>query len=265
MTMYAEERQQAIARLVTQHGAGVGQPAGPRVRRDHRDRAPRPVHARARRRRSAACTAAPSPRAPCPSSRPASASATRSTRADQGRGSPAPRSTASRRRGGTILLDAGSTTGRSPALLPPDRELTVVTHARPDRRPAGRPAASLDLRLLPGRVRAPDAGGGRPDTVAALLARCASTSPSSAPTAITADHGLTTPDPDEAAVKRAMVARGQLRRASWPTPRSSASRPPSGSRPRPRSTSLVTDAGVSRRRPHVELADASRPRGRRIA
>ena len=29
MTMYAEERQQAIARLVTQRGRHVGQPAGP--------------------------------------------------------------------------------------------------------------------------------------------------------------------------------------------------------------------------------------------
>ncbi len=47
LTMYAEERQQAIARLVTQRGPDLGEPAGPGVRRDDRDRAPRPVDARA--------------------------------------------------------------------------------------------------------------------------------------------------------------------------------------------------------------------------
>ena len=41
--------------------------------------------------------------------------------------------------GGTVLIDAGSTTSRLAALLPRDLRLTVVTHAVPDRRPARGP------------------------------------------------------------------------------------------------------------------------------
>ena len=110
--------------------------------------------------------------------------------------------------GGTILLDAGSTTVRLAALLPPDRELTVVTHAVPiAARLAGQP--HLDLRLLPGRVRPTTQAAVGPDTVRALADLRVDVA-FLGTNGITGDHGLTTPDPDEAAVKRAIVGCGHL-------------------------------------------------------
>ncbi len=110
--------------------------------------------------------------------------------------------------GGSILLDAGSTTVRLATLLPPDRELTVVTHAVPiAARLAGQP--HLDLRLLPGRVRPTTQAAVGPDTVRALCDLRVDVA-FLGTNGITADHGLTTPDPDEAAVKRAIVGCGHL-------------------------------------------------------
>src|SRR6476469_636187 len=105
--------------------------------------------------------------------------------------------------GGTILLDAGSTTVRLATVLPPDRELTVVTHAVPiAARLAGLP--HLTLRLLPGRVRPTTQAAVGSDTVQALADLRVDVA-FLGTNGITADHGLTTPDPDEAAVKRALV------------------------------------------------------------
>jgi DeoR family fructose operon transcriptional repressor len=110
--------------------------------------------------------------------------------------------------GGSILLDAGSTTVRLAILLPPDRELTVVTHAVPiAARLAGQP--HLDLRLLPGRVRPTTQAAVGPDTVRALADLRVDVA-FLGTNGITAEHGLTTPDPDEAAVKRAIVGCGHL-------------------------------------------------------
>jgi len=110
--------------------------------------------------------------------------------------------------GGTILLDAGSTTVRLAALLPPDRELTIVTHAVPiAARLAGQP--HLDLRLLPGRVRSTTQAAVGADTVEALSHLRVDVA-FLGTNGISADHGLTTPDPDEAAVKRAIVGCGHL-------------------------------------------------------
>jgi DeoR family fructose operon transcriptional repressor len=110
--------------------------------------------------------------------------------------------------GGTILLDAGSTTVRLATLLPPDRELTVFTHAVPiAARLAGQP--HLDLRLLPGRVRSTTQAAVGADTVEALADLRVDVA-FLGTNGITAEHGLTTPDPDEAAVKRAIVAAGQV-------------------------------------------------------
>ena len=54
--------------------------------------------------------------------------------------------------GASVLLDAGTTTSRIAAALPPDRELTVVTNSVPiAARLAGMP--SVSLQLLGGRVR----------------------------------------------------------------------------------------------------------------
>ena len=74
--------------------------------------------------------------------------------------------------------------------------------------------------------------------------RCGPTSRSSAPTASPPDHGLTTPDADEAAAKRAMVARCAHGWSCSPTPRRSASRPPGPVRGPGDIDVLVTDDGI---------------------
>jgi DeoR family fructose operon transcriptional repressor len=105
--------------------------------------------------------------------------------------------------GGSMLLDAGTTTGRVAALLPPDRPLVVVTNSVPI---AARLATmgSVSLQLLGGRVRGlTQAAVGEPalrmlDTLRVDVAFIGTN-------AISVGHGLSTPDSDEAAVKRAMV------------------------------------------------------------
>ena len=105
--------------------------------------------------------------------------------------------------GGTILLDAGTTTSRFAGLLPPDHELTVVTHGVPiAARLAGQ--RQIDLRLLPGRVRRTTQAAVGADTVAALSTLRADVA-FIGTNGVTPEHGLTTPDADEAATKRAMV------------------------------------------------------------
>ena len=109
--------------------------------------------------------------------------------------------------GGTIVLDAGSTTSRFASLLPPDHDLTVVTHAVPiAARLAGQ--RQIDLRLLPGRVRRTTQAAVGAETVEALSHLRVDVA-FLGTNGVTADHGLTTPDPDEAAVKRALVESGR--------------------------------------------------------
>ncbi len=109
--------------------------------------------------------------------------------------------------GGTILLDAGSTTVRLASLLPPGHALTVITHAVPvAARLAGQ--RHIDLRLLPGRVRRTTQAAVGADTVAALSGIRVDVA-FLGTNGLTVDFGLTTPDPDEAAVKRALVAAGR--------------------------------------------------------
>jgi DeoR family fructose operon transcriptional repressor len=105
--------------------------------------------------------------------------------------------------GGSVLLDAGTTTGRVAAMLPTDRELVVVTNSVPI---AARMAAmpTVSLQLLGGRVRGlTQAAVGEPalrllDTLRVDVAFIGTNG-------ISVEHGLSTPDSDEAAVKRAMV------------------------------------------------------------
>ena len=102
-----------------------------------------------------------------------------------------------------VLLDAGTTTARIAAQLPTDRELVVVTNSVPI---AARLAAtpSVSLQLLGGRVRGltQAAVGDQTlrvlDTLRVDIAFIGTN-------AISVRHGLSTPDSDEAAVKRAMV------------------------------------------------------------
>jgi DeoR family fructose operon transcriptional repressor len=105
--------------------------------------------------------------------------------------------------GATVLFDAGTTTARVAAMLPADRELVAVTNSVPI---AARLAAmpSISLQLLGGRVRGlTQAAVGEPvlralDALRVDIAFIGTNG-------ITVRHGLSTPDSDEAAVKRAMV------------------------------------------------------------
>jgi DeoR family transcriptional regulator, fructose operon transcriptional repressor len=106
--------------------------------------------------------------------------------------------------GGTVLLDAGSTTSRFASMLPRDHRLTVITHAVPlAARLAGMP--QIDLHLLPGRVRTTTQAAVGADTVTAL-GRLRVDVAFLGTNGITLEHGLSTPDHEEAAAKRAMVA-----------------------------------------------------------
>lgn len=106
--------------------------------------------------------------------------------------------------GASVLLDAGTTTARIAAHLPADRELVVVTNAVPiAARLATLPAVSLQL--LGGRVRGlTQAAVGEQalrvlDTLRVDIAFIGTNG-------ISVRHGMSTPDTEEAAVKRAMVA-----------------------------------------------------------
>jgi len=106
--------------------------------------------------------------------------------------------------GGSIIIDAGTTTVHFAQLLPRDRELTVVTHALP--------VANLlmswpnvTLYLLGGVVRRRTlaaVGDWTRHNLADVFVDVAFLGIN----AITATRGLTTPDLGEAAVKRALVA-----------------------------------------------------------
>jgi DeoR family transcriptional regulator, fructose operon transcriptional repressor len=105
--------------------------------------------------------------------------------------------------GGSVLLDAGTTTARVAALLPTDRDLTVVTNSVPiAARMSG--MSTVNLHLLGGRVRGlTQAAVGEQtlrvlDTLRVDIAFIGANG-------ITVGHGLSTPDGEEAAVKRAMV------------------------------------------------------------
>jgi DeoR family fructose operon transcriptional repressor len=105
--------------------------------------------------------------------------------------------------GGTMLLDAGTTTARLASMLPMDRRLDVITHAVPiAARLAGHP--SVGLRLLPGRVRPTTQAAVGEDTVAAL-SRLRTDVAFVGTNGVSGEHGLSTPDHSEAAVKRAIV------------------------------------------------------------
>src|SRR5579859_3996439 len=105
---------------------------------------------------------------------------------------------------GVILLDAGSTTTRLADVLPVNRDITVVVNSPPlATRLATRTKASVII--LGGRVRgrtlaAVDDWGWQP-----LRHMCIDVA-FMATNGYSFEHGLTTPDPAEAAVKRQMIA-----------------------------------------------------------
>ncbi len=106
--------------------------------------------------------------------------------------------------GSTILVDAGSTTVRLASVLPTDLALTAFTHSVPV---AARLLAlpQVELHLLPGRVRATTQAAVGVDTVSAL-SRVRADTAFLGTNALSFDHGLSTPDSDEAATKAALLA-----------------------------------------------------------
>lgn len=105
---------------------------------------------------------------------------------------------------GAILLDAGTTTARLAELLPPDRELTVITNSLPIAMTlSARP--SITLLMVGGRIR------GRTlatvDTWAQQALRDTFVDLAFLGTnGLSVGRGLTTPDQTEAAAKAAMIA-----------------------------------------------------------
>ncbi|CAL9483541.1 DeoR/GlpR family DNA-binding transcription regulator [Streptomyces sp. enrichment culture] len=104
---------------------------------------------------------------------------------------------------GTVILDAGSTVARMAAAIPPEATLTVVTHSLPiAARLADHPG--IQLHIVGGRVRhrtraAVDAWALRAyGEIRADVAVVAANG-------FSVEHGLTTPDLAEAAVKRAAL------------------------------------------------------------
>ncbi|MCV7279540.1 DeoR/GlpR transcriptional regulator [Mycolicibacterium flavescens] len=110
--------------------------------------------------------------------------------------------------GGSLLLDAGSTTLRLAELLPADRGLVVYTNALP--------LATVLLQrgvavvTLGGRVRPETGAAVGPLTVAALSGLNLDVA-FLGTNALSFERGLTTPDADEAHVKRAMLAAARQR------------------------------------------------------
>ncbi|MDT9593837.1 DeoR/GlpR family DNA-binding transcription regulator [Nocardioides zeae] len=106
--------------------------------------------------------------------------------------------------GSTVLLDAGTTTAALASALPAQHPLTVITHSVPiAARLAG--LAQVELHLLPGRVRPTTLAAVGPDAVAALASLRVDVA-FVGTNGVSADHGLSTPDSEEASVKRAIIA-----------------------------------------------------------
>ena len=110
--------------------------------------------------------------------------------------------------GTTLLIDAGTTTESLARLLPGDSDLTVITNSVLIA--ASLAAASLAaagrtrVRVLGGQLRGLTQAAVGPEAVEALSTLRVDVAVLGA-NGLSAAHGLSTPDPDEATVKRAMV------------------------------------------------------------
>jgi DeoR family fructose operon transcriptional repressor len=105
--------------------------------------------------------------------------------------------------GGSIIIDAGTTTARMAQLLPSDREFTVVTHSIPVASAlVSRP--NITLHLLGGVVRGRTlaaVGEWTKTQISEVFADVAFMGTNG----ISVERGLTTPDIAEASVKRALI------------------------------------------------------------
>lgn len=105
--------------------------------------------------------------------------------------------------GGSVILDAGTTTARLAQLLPEDREFTVVTHSIPVASTL-MTRSNITLHLLGGVVR--------PRTFAAVgewarqqVSEFFADVAFMGTNGVSVERGLTTPDVAEASIKRALV------------------------------------------------------------
>lgn len=105
--------------------------------------------------------------------------------------------------GTTLILDAGTSVGAFARILPEDLDLTVITDSvLTAARLAGK--AGVTVRVLGGEVRGITQAAVGPEALAALSSLRVDLAIMGT-NGLTAEHGLSTPDPDEAAVKVAMV------------------------------------------------------------
>jgi len=109
------------------------------------------------------------------------------------------------RPGGRVILDGGTTTLAVARALPADLEATVITHS-PTIAAALVPHPSVEILLLGGRIYKHSAVACGAATVEAAAAVTADLFLLGV-TGVHAEHGLTTGDPEEAAMKRALSAR----------------------------------------------------------
>lgn len=105
--------------------------------------------------------------------------------------------------GGSIIVDAGTTTGRLLGQLPRDADLTIITTSVTNAARLTRHAA-ITLHLVGGRVRAATQAAVGPATVD-HLARLRVDVAFLGTNGLSATFGASTPDADESAAKQAMV------------------------------------------------------------
>lgn len=109
--------------------------------------------------------------------------------------------------GMSILLDAGTTTAALARLLPAGLDLRVITDSLLIASLLA-PRESISVRVLGGQVRGMTQAAVGPEALDALAHLRVDVTVLGA-NGISAEHGLSTPDPDEAAVKRAMARAGR--------------------------------------------------------
>lgn len=108
---------------------------------------------------------------------------------------------------GSVIIDAGTTTGQLAASIPKDSHLTVITNDTGVVKKLGS-HRDIELHLLGGRLRPTTRATVGPRTLAALADLKVDVA-FMGTNGLSLHHGLSTPDPDEAAVKSAMIAAGR--------------------------------------------------------
>jgi DeoR family transcriptional regulator, fructose operon transcriptional repressor len=205
VTVYAEERQQAIAGLVTQRGrvavTSVAEHFGVTTETVRRDLA---VLERAGMLRRVHGGAVPAGMLTVVEP---GLGERHGTRIDAKRRIAAAAVSLLPGTAGSLILDGGSTTAALAELLPGDRALVVATNSVPiAARLAGSPGISLHV--LGGRVRGITQTAVGESTLAGLADLRADVA-FLGTNGISAGHGFSTPDEAEAAVKRAVARAGQ--------------------------------------------------------